>query len=138
MLLVSDQPQFRRANAGEDSLHARGVEPEHMLEQACEHRAVVGEHGIVAVLEQARLLDLDLFAEDAAAIDAAAHHPIGTAVAVIGAAVAILAEGAPELGDHDDDGVAPAGRADLFGEACKRAAKFAEAVGEIAIGSALS
>ncbi len=44
-----------------------------------------------------RLGDLDLLAGHAPAIDAAAHHPIDAAMAVIGAAVAILAESAAEL-----------------------------------------
>lgn len=40
-------------------------------------------------------VDFDLFAEDTAAIDAAAHHPIDPAVAVISAAVPILPEVRP-------------------------------------------
>src|ERR1700724_2034048 len=62
-----NQSQFRRMNAGKNPLHACGFQPEHALEQACEHRPVVGQNRIVAVLKQACLLDLDLFAEDAAA-----------------------------------------------------------------------
>src|SRR5262249_45201480 len=87
--------------------------------------------------EQRRLLHLDLLAEDAAAIDAAAHHPIDAAMAVIGSAVAILAEGAAELGDHHDDRVAPCRGPDLLGEAGEPSPKLAETVGEIAIGGAL-
>jgi len=91
-----DQSQFRRLDAGEDAMNAGVVQPEHALEQACEHRPVVGQDGIVAILKKRRLLDLDLFAQHAAAIDAAAHHPVDTAVAVVGAAIAVLAEGASE------------------------------------------
>src|SRR5260221_3171522 len=124
-------------NLSKYPLNARGLQPEHMLEQPCEHRALIGDHGIIAVLEQIRVVDLDLFAEDAAAIDAAAHHPVDAAVAVIGAAVAVLAKGTPKLGDHHDDGIAPSGRPDLFGKAGQRAAEFAETIGKITGGAAL-
>jgi hypothetical protein len=43
----------------------------------------------------------------------------------------------PELGDNHDNGVSPSGRPNLFGKACKRAAEFAEAVGEITGGRTL-
>ncbi len=69
--------------------------------------AVVGEHRIVAVLEEVGLVDRHLLADDAAAVDAAAQHPVDAAMAVVGALVAVLAEGAPELGDHDHDRVVP-------------------------------
>src|SRR6201999_4226231 len=93
------QPEFGRMHPCKDPLNARRLKPELMLQEAGEHRAVIGQHWIVAVLEQRRLLDLDLFAGDAAAIDTAAHHPVDAAVTMIGAAVAILAKRAPELGD---------------------------------------
>src|SRR6185437_16881345 len=124
-------------NAREDSLDSGSVEPVHAPEQAGEHRAIVGQNRIVAVLEQGRLLNLDLFAEDAAAIDAATHHPIDAAMAVIGAAVAVLPEGAAKFGNDDDHRVAPGGRPDLLGEAGEPSPKFAETVGEIAVGGAL-
>jgi hypothetical protein len=114
-------------HTGEDAPNACCLQPEHALEQPPEHRAVVGQNWVVAVLEKIGLIDLDLFANDAAAIDAAAHHP--SAMAMIGAAVAVLAEGAAEFGNHDHNGVAPSRRTDLFGKTCQRAAEFAEAVG---------
>src|SRR5260370_16887756 len=132
-----NQSQFRRMNAGKNPLHACGFQPEYAMAQAREHRPVVGQNRIVAVWKQACLLDLDLFAEDAAAIDAASHHPIDAAVAVIGAAVAILAEGAAELGDDDDNGIFPSCRSDLLGKARKRTAEFTETIGEITGGPAL-
>src|SRR5271169_4767689 len=118
-------------DACENPLNARGLKSEDALEQASEHRAIVGQNRIVAVLKKRGLLDLDLFADDATAIDAAPHHPIDAAVTVIGAAVAVLAEGATEFGNHHIDGVAPSRRSDLFGEARKRAAEFPQPVGEI-------
>ncbi len=65
--------------------------PLHAIEEAGEHGAIVGQNRIIAVLEQARLLDLDLFAMGAAAIHAAAHHPVDAAVTMVGAMVAVLA-----------------------------------------------
>src|SRR5579863_10432133 len=126
------QPEFHRVNPGKDPLNARGLKSEDPPEQASEHGAVVGQHRVVAVLKERGLRDLDLLAGDAATIDAAAHHPIDAAVTMIGAAVAVLAEGAAELGNNDDDGVAPRRRSDLFREAGERPAEFAQPVGEVA------
>src|SRR5579863_7689337 len=103
-------------HASEDPLNAGRLQSELMLQQTSKHRAIIGQHWIVAILEQRRLLDLDLVADDAPAIDAAAHDPVDAAVTVIGAAVAIRAEGAAEFGDHDNHRVAPARRADLLGK----------------------
>ena len=61
-------------HAGEDALDALVAQAEDVAEQIGEQRAVVGQHGIVAVLKQMGLLDLDLLAENAAAIDAAAEQ----------------------------------------------------------------
>src|SRR3984893_14734797 len=113
-------------HARKNPLNTRGLEPEHALEQAGEHRTIVGQNRIVAVLKKVCLVDFDLLAEHAAAIDAASHHPIDAAMAVIGAAVAVFAEGASEFGDHDDDRISPSRRSDLFGKARQRAAQPAE------------
>src|ERR1700736_4886994 len=118
------QAQFRRMHACKDALDARGIEPVHALEKPCEHRAIVGQNRVIPVLKQVRLIDLDLFAEDAAAVDPTAHHPIDATGAVVGAAVAVLAEGGPEFGNHDDDGIAPSVRSDLLGKARERAAEL--------------
>ena len=45
-------------------------------EQAAEHGAVVVQHRIVAVLVQVGRRQLDLAADDAAAVDSAAQHPV--------------------------------------------------------------
>src|SRR5579883_2072245 len=132
-----DQPELCWSDAREYALDAGGIQPVHPVEEAGEHGAIIGQHRIVAVLEQRRLLDLDLLAVNAAAIHAATHHPIDAAMAMIGAAVAILAEGAPEFGDHDHHGIMPGLRPDLLRKAGKRAAELAETVGEIAVGRAL-
>ena len=79
-------------DTGKDALNARLFQPEHALEQAGKHRTIIGQNRIVPVLKKIGLVDLDLRAEDAAAIDSASHHPVDAAVAVIGAAIAVLAE----------------------------------------------
>src|ERR1700730_511926 len=118
-------------DARKNPLNARGFQPEHALEQPGEHGTIIGQNRIVAVLKKVCLLDLDLFAENTAAIDAAAQHPVDAAVAVVGAAVAVLAKGAAKFGDHDHHRIAPSRWSNLFGKTCERAAEFAEAVGEI-------
>src|SRR5579872_4543529 len=92
-----DQSELCRMDAVEDTLDGSCVEPVHPSKQAGEHRAIICQNRVVAILEQGRLIDLDLFAMDAAAIDTAAHHPIDAAMAVIRAMVAVLAERAAEF-----------------------------------------
>src|SRR3984893_3662685 len=113
-------------DAGENALNARLFQPEHTLKQPCEHRTIIGQNGIVPVLKKIGLVDLDLRAEDAAAIDSASHHPVDAAVTMIGAAVAVLPEGASEFGDHHYHGIPPSRRSDFFGKTGQRAAEFAE------------
>src|ERR1700693_3342252 len=93
--------------AGENPLNAGCFQPGHALEQACEHRAVVGQDRIIPVWKDIALIDLDLLAKDATAIDVAAHHPVDAAVAMVGPAVAVLPEGTAEFGDHDDHRIPP-------------------------------
>src|SRR6516165_7842132 len=132
-----DDAQFHRMHSGEDALSACSIKPVHALQQPREHRPIVGQDRVVAVLEEVGLVDLDLGPKDAAAVDAAPHHPIAAAVAVVGAVVTVFPESPPELGDHDDHRIAPALRTDLFRETDERTAKFTETVGEIAVGGAL-
>src|SRR6516165_9270108 len=100
-----NQPEIGWPGVAEYLLHALRREAVHLLRKAGEQRAIIGEHRIVAVLEQGRLLDLDLLAGDASAVDAAAEHPVDAAVAVVGAAIAVLAEGAAEFGDYHHHGL---------------------------------
>ncbi len=125
-------PQIRRLHGGEYPLDARRFQPVHALKKSGEEAAIIRHHRIVAVLKQLGLLDLDLLAENAAAIDAAAHHPVHAAVAVVGAAVTVLAEGAAELGNRHNHGVTPRSGPDLLGEAGQGPAEFAQPIGEIA------
>src|SRR5258708_18155494 len=126
-----NQSQLRRMDARKNPLNARGFQPEHALEQPGKHGTIVGQNRIVAVLKKVCLLDFDLFAENTAAIDAAAQYPVDAAVAVIGAAVAVLPKGAAKFGDHDHHRIAPSRSSNLFRKTCKRTSEFAEAVGEI-------
>jgi len=96
-------------------LHQLLVKPVGAGEQAAEQGAVVGQHRIVAVLEQRGVVDLDLLAGHAPAFDGAAEHPIDAAVAVVGALVAVLPEGAAEFRDHHHERVIPRLRASCAG-----------------------
>src|ERR1700752_1320715 len=111
-----DEPQLGWADTGENALKACHIKPLHMLEEPCKHRAVVRQHRIITVLEQVRLFDLDQLAQDSATIDPAAHHPINAAMTVVGAAIAILAEGTAEFRNHDHDRIAPFRLPDLLGK----------------------
>ena len=128
--------EVARLDRREHALEAILIEPVHPLKQSGQQRAVFGENGIIAILEQVRIIDRYLLAGDPAALDAAAQHPVNAAVAVIRAAIAVLAEGAAEFGDDNHDRVAPSG-ADLLREAGQPAAELPEAISKIAGRSAL-
>ena len=117
-------------------LDAVRIELIHPLEDAAEHRAILGEHRKVAVLIERLRLDGDLLADDAAAADRAAHHPVSAAVAMIGAARAVLLERAPELRDDDHDRLFPGG-AHLIGEAGEALAEIRQQIRELALRVAL-
>src|SRR6266480_4397319 len=88
-------------------LESRAAEPVHPREKIGEHRAVVVQYLVIAVLEEVCLAHHHLAPRDTAARNAAAEHPQRIAMPVVGAAVAVLAEGAAEFRHDDDDGVAP-------------------------------
>src|SRR5258708_1116061 len=93
----SHQSQIFRRDARKHLLHQFLVEPVGAGEQAAEQGAVIRQHRIVAVLEQRGVLDLDLLAGPAPTFDGAPQHPIDAAVALVGALVALLPEGAAEF-----------------------------------------
>src|ERR1700761_6253985 len=132
-----NQPQLRRMDAGKDALHRRAIEPVHASKKTGEHGPIVGQDRVIAVLEQGCLIYLDLLTKNTTAIDAAAEHPIDTAMTVVGAVVTVLAEGTAELIDCDDDRVTPGRRPDLFRKAGKPTPEFAETIGEVAVGRTL-
>src|ERR1700680_3313579 len=132
-----DQSELHWTDACENPLNTCCLQAEYPLEQACKHRPVVSQNRVITILKKRGLLDFDLLAGDAAAIEAAAHHPIDAAVAVIGAAVAILAEGAAEFGNYGEDGVSPSRRSDFFRKPSERAAEFTQSIREVAGGRAL-
>src|SRR5207248_3495967 len=95
-----DEREVLRRGAGEDARERLAIEAIDAREEPAEERAVLVQHGIVTVLEKRVAADAQLLARDAAAAQAAAERPVHRAVAVIGAAVAVLAEGAAELAHH--------------------------------------
>ncbi|OBS50408.1 hypothetical protein A8B73_21710 [Methylosinus sp. 3S-1] len=120
----------------ENVLHIFLIKSEHPLKQAAEQRTIVGQNGVVAILEQMPLIDVYLFAHDATASDATAEHPIDTAVTVVGSTTPILSKSAPELRQDNDDSIIPL-RADLLRKTLETSPKFADSVCEIAVGRSL-
>src|SRR5215471_5659949 len=83
--------------AGEDLFELAVAETEVTFEDGGEDGAVVGGDDEIAALVEPGPGEAGPIAVDAPAADAAAHHPDDIAVAVIGAAVAVLADRAAEL-----------------------------------------
>src|SRR6185369_15487365 len=83
------------------------------------------------------LRDAHLLAHDALPLHRAAQDPVHAAMAVIGAAVAVLAKGAAEFAQHHHDGVAP-GAAHALRERAQAAAELLEARRELAVRAALA
>src|SRR4051812_12046305 len=79
---------------------------------------------------------MHLLARDSPTAHAAAEYPVDAAVAVVGAAVAVLAERAPELAQHDDDSIVPRA-AHFVRERADTATELFEPVREIALRAAL-
>src|SRR5438132_7728314 len=96
-----------RRCAREDRRESNGVEVVQARREAGKERAVIVEHGIVALLMQRGCGDAYLLARNASPAHRSAQHPVHAAVAVIGAAVAVLAERAAELAQHHYYGLAP-------------------------------
>ncbi len=97
--------------------------------------AEVGRHREVALLVEARGREARPSAVNLAAFHRAAHHPHHVAVAVIGAAVAVLMHRAAELGNHQDDGVLVV-RPQRLREARESLAERLQMSRELAVGGA--
>src|SRR5947209_3930328 len=93
--------------------------------------AVVGGDREIAAFVEPVGSEARPVAIDPAAIDLAAGEPDRVAAAVIGAAVAILFDGAAEFRDHDEDRIVPIA-AEPFGQGGEAAAERAQPVGELA------
>ena len=124
-------------NAGKYPVKPGGVEAVHLRKQPAKYGAVFIEDGVVPILKQGSLLDLDLVSRNATAVNAAAEHPVHAAVAVVGAAVAVFAEGAPEFADDDHDRIPPR-CAYLVGESGQAATKLLQTPGEVTARAAFS
>src|SRR6185312_1291957 len=98
--------------------------------------AEVGGHLEVAALEARGGVQAGPFAQDAAALDPSAEDHHHARVAVVGAAVAVLLDRAPELGHRENDDVVGL-RAQVLVERRDRAAELLEALGELAVRAAL-
>src|SRR5580704_19072379 len=95
-----DQVEIHGWGLREDALALIRRQAPERAKQATEHRAIIIEHGIVAVLEQARALEPNLISGQARAVDRAAQHPVDGAMAMIGAAVTVFTKRASEFRQH--------------------------------------
>src|SRR5690348_14032927 len=95
----SNQPKILGLGLWKHTFELCRIQAPQPSKHAAEQAAVIVEHGEITVLLQGRLRHFYLLAGDATAGDAAAQHPVHRTVAVVGAAIAVLAEGAAELGD---------------------------------------
>src|SRR6185369_5900859 len=133
----SEKRDVLRRHRRKDARDLRRVEAVGTGEEPAEELAVFVEHRIVAVLEQGALRDAHLLAHDALPLHRAAQDPVHAAMAVIGAAVAVLAKGAAEFAQHHHDGVAP-GAAHALRERAQAAAELLEARRELSVRAALA
>src|ERR1044072_4624869 len=128
---LSEKCDVLRRHRREHARELRAVEAIDPSKNPREELAVFVQYRVVAVLEQRSLGNAHLLADDALSFQRSAQHPVHAAVAVIGAAVAVLTEGAAELADDDHHGVAP-GAAHALREGAQAAAELLEASGELA------
>src|SRR5262249_18147685 len=134
---ISEQGEVLRRHRREDARELRPVEAVDPSEKPGEKLAVFVQHRVVAILEQRSLGNARLLADDALSLDRPAQHPVHAAVAVVGAALAVLADGAAEFADDDHHRVAP-GAAHALREGAQAAAELLQARGELAGLSALA
>src|SRR5581483_5561573 len=129
--IVSDEPQIGGRRPWEYLPDAVAIQAPQACEQTAEHRAVVVEHGIIAILHECRGLHAYLLPGNASPRDAAAEHPVHRAMPVIRAAIAVFAERASEFREHDDDRVVPFG-SERARERVEATAQIVEIAGELA------
>src|SRR6266851_8490855 len=96
-----------------------------------ERAAVIGCHGAVAALVKRGRREAGPLPVNPAAAHRAAQDPDRIAMPVIGAGIAILVDGAAELGEHDYDGICPL-VAEALRQGGKAVAERAQPVGELA------
>src|ERR1700677_2914753 len=127
--LVLHQAEIARCDLREHGGALRGRQTPQGAEQAAEHRSIVVQHRKIPILQEARALDGSLLAGHGSPLYGPAEHPIHRAMTVVRAAIAVLAERAPELREHDDDGIAPLG-AERLREDLQAAAETCQVPGE--------
>src|SRR5437763_15749884 len=83
-----------------------------------QHGTKIGRHSKIAAFVEHVRSEAGPLAVHPAALHGAAQYPGDIAVAVLGAAIAVLAHRAAEFGQHDNRRVPPI-RAERFGERCE-------------------
>jgi hypothetical protein len=101
------------------------------FENGSERRAIIGSDREVAALIELSCRKAGPIAINAAAAHTSAKHPNDVAMAVIGAAVAVLMNGAAELRHDDDDGIVTM-LAEVFGQRGEAVTERPETIGELA------
>src|SRR5204862_6270479 len=99
-------------------------------DHACQHGTEIGADGEIAALIQRRRRQTEPLAVNPAALPRPAEQRDDIAVAVIGAAIAILAHGAAEFGQQDDDRILPR-TAEGFGKCCEPVAEGAQSLRQL-------
>src|SRR5581483_1835671 len=95
-----------------------------------EHCAVLVEDGQVAVLKQCARLYRHLVAGNTRPTQATAEHPVHTAMAMVSAPVAVLAQRSSKLTDDHDHRAAPCGLAHFVAQRDKGLPQLAQSVGK--------
>ena len=102
------------------------------LEDCGERRAEIGGDREVALLIEPRRCRGPASPHKCGPLYGAAEHPDHVAVPVVSPAIAVLADGAAELGQHEDDSVAPS-LARSAGEGGEALAERAQSLGELSL-----
>jgi GH15 family glucan-1,4-alpha-glucosidase len=136
-LAALDQMQVLGAGTRKHRAEVGGRQAVHSLHEAAQYVAVVVQHGIVTILEQALCVDRHLVACNASTGHLSAEHPVRRTVAVIGSLVAVLTERTAELGHHDNHGVVPFHRTQSVGKGGQALAKVVQVVRQLPAGTAL-
>src|SRR5438270_2317873 len=102
-----------------------------------QHGTEIGRHSKIAAFVERVRSKAGPLAVHPAALHGAAQYPDDIAVAVSGAAIAVLAHRAAEFGQHDNRGVPPI-RAERFGERCDPVTEGAEPLRQLPSMTALA
>src|ERR1700704_3841900 len=128
---------MRRRKAGEDRRQRTIGETEMGRDYRRQPGTKIGRHSKIAAFVERVRSKAGPLAVHPAALHGAAQYPDDIAVAVIGAAIAVLPPRAAKFGQHDNGGVPPI-RAERFGERCEPVTEGAEPLRQLPSMTALA